>query len=71
MDICETWIGFGAYGDSDGYAWAANLLWHFLDGTGTTLQIVLPANDPFINDPGITRATRSFGEPSSKDEADK
>jgi hypothetical protein len=54
-----------------GYLWAAVMLAHFLDGNGSDMNIIFSASDPFVNDPGITRATRTFGEPLiQKDEAD-
>jgi RHS repeat-associated protein len=65
------WLSGGAYNkDARGYAWAATLLAHFLGGSGAKLLIALDANDPFVNDPGIVRATRALGQPASSDEAD-
>jgi hypothetical protein len=64
------WSSGGAYSKEQGYAWAATLLAHFLGGSGQPLQILLSATDAFVNDPGITRATREFATPVSSDEAD-
>ncbi len=64
-------IGSGWIDPSDlGYVWAAAMLAHFLDGNGSKMSIMFSASDPFVNDPGITRATRNFGEQASRDETD-
>ena len=66
----QYWKSGGAYGSAEGYAWAANLLLHFLNGSGSHLNIYLGSNDPFVNDPYITRATKRFATQSIDDEAD-
>ncbi|MCC6191229.1 MAG: hypothetical protein IT318_19580 [Anaerolineales bacterium] len=69
--FAKYWSGGGAYSEGGlGYAWAATMLSRFLFGGGNSLTIILPQGDPFVNDPGIARATGQFGEPASRDEAD-
>lgn len=60
----------GAYGNAEGYAWASMLLLHFLNGSGSKVNIYLGSNDPFVNDPFITRATKRYAPQSTNDEAD-
>jgi RHS repeat-associated protein len=43
-----------------GYAYVARMFAHFLDGNGNPLAFRLYQSHPFVNDPGITRATRSL-----------
>jgi hypothetical protein len=51
---------------------AARLLGHFLGGSGSPFAIYLSEGSSFVNDPGITRATRAVGPPQNRhDEADE
>jgi RHS repeat-associated protein len=67
------YIAYGGYGrywilGGSGYAQAAAMLFHFLDGGGAPKFISLPSSSPFVNDPGIARATRTYVESSNIDE---
>jgi RHS repeat-associated protein len=50
--------------ESGSFGAAATMLDHYLDGNGSPKSIQFGANSSFVNDPGITRATRVFREPA-------
>jgi RHS repeat-associated protein len=44
----------------EGYLWGALMLEHFLDGNGAHKDIQFSMDDAFVQDPGVTRATKEL-----------